>query len=581
MDILPLSGMPETPVRRNNAAAPRICRPLMLFAAVCVVSGLLGAALVLLDRAQQERNAIEDRALAVARASAAAADREMAAAIARMEGLSTSPVLRAGDLRRFYDQLRTMPSPPGTWFVLRGPEGHLLNTLRPYGDPNLPRNADFAHPDLDGIRREIRERMARGEPYISPVVRGALAGVNVIGIQVPVRLDSGERLGLQTIVPGSFILAALQAQALPAGWNSAMIDGYGMLIAQARPPEALTSHPLPAAWTRALRDARSDGQFQARSLAGAPTLIAFARAPASGWVAVTEVPLAAVEAPFRDALIRIGILAAGLLLLAGVAAWLLGRRIERPIHALDDRARRADAEHRQARRDLDAIAQRLLTVQEEERRRIARDLHDTTLQDLATALMAAERIERSRDEDVRDAALGAARGLIERAMQDLRTLSYLLHPPLLKERGLAAALHAYVAGFAARGGMECDFNAEDTLPRLDAEVKIALFRVAQEALANAHRHSGARHATVTLRATADDVRLIVSDDGQGFAVPEDMDEAATLGVGIPGMRARLHQIGGWLTIQSDAGGTVVMAAVPRASQRHDAVADRVAHQLGD
>lgn len=215
------------------------------------------------------------------------------------------------------------------------------------------------------------------------------------------------------------------------------------------------------------------------------------------------------------------------------------------------------------RRDRDALAQRLLTVQGEERRRIARDLHDTTLQDLSSALMALDQAGRSATQEGREVSQGVAAGLIERVMQDLRTLSYMLHPPLLREHGLMPALRSYAEGFATRSGLLCDVVEDGTHHPLSADVKLVLFRVAQEAIINAHRHGAARHVQVRLHISPGAARLTVSDDGHGFTPGE--DDPPVLGVGLPGMRARLEQIGGSLDIRSSAAGSTVVAVVPLAS----------------
>jgi hypothetical protein len=149
--------------------AIRMRARLVALAAACVVGGFALAAGLALHRATLEQRSIEDRALTVARATVHAADREIAASIARMEALATSPALRAGDLKAFYDQLIATPLPDGTWFILWDQERQLLNTLRPFGVSLLPRIADFSAGSQAAIRRTFVTR----QPLISPVVWGS------------------------------------------------------------------------------------------------------------------------------------------------------------------------------------------------------------------------------------------------------------------------------------------------------------------------------------------------------------------------------------------------------------------------
>jgi signal transduction histidine kinase len=185
--------------------------------------------------------------------------------------------------------------------------------------------------------------------------------------------------------------------------------------------------------------------------------------------------------------------------------------------------------------------------------------------------------------------------LLDRALQDIRTVSYVLHPPLLDECGLAVALRAYARGFAERSGIVCAFEADAAAAGLALPIgaATALFRVAQEALANVHRHSGATAARLALSDAGDRIELRVEDDGVGFADGPDGErksDAAPFGVGIPGMRARLRQLGGSLAIETGRSGTTIVAVLPAgpgaeasadASRLDDAVAHRIAHEVRD
>jgi two-component system, NarL family, sensor kinase len=214
----------------------------------------------------------------------------------------------------------------------------------------------------------------------------------------------------------------------------------------------------------------------------------------------------------------------------------------------------------ETREQLQRLAGRILRVQDEERRRIARDIHDTTVQHLVAALMSLDWARRGAD----GASLDEVGRLIEGSIQELRTLSYLLHPPLLEELGLVSALRWFVRGFEKRSGITVALEVIGDLVRASPEVESALFRVVQEAMTNVLRHSGSATALVRLSQGDGEIIVEVIDRGHGF--PEEMqdsgDDVATLGVGISGMRMRLHHLGGSLDIRSSDAGTCIRARVP-------------------
>jgi two-component system NarL family sensor kinase len=218
-----------------------------------------------------------------------------------------------------------------------------------------------------------------------------------------------------------------------------------------------------------------------------------------------------------------------------------------------------------AEAELNELAGRLLRVQDEERRRIARDLHDTTTQNLVAALMHLDFVRQpSRSVEPTAGAIEEVRALIDRSVQELRTLSYLLHPPLLEELGLASALKWFIRGFEKRSGIAVDFISQGD-GRQPPDVESALFRVVQEALTNVHRHSGSLTAEVRLIQESRAIVLEIADRGSGIAGGQKSNDAAgseSLGVGISGMRIRLRQLGGTLDIASTASGTRIRARVP-------------------
>ncbi|HYM08300.1 MAG TPA: PAS domain S-box protein [Terriglobales bacterium] len=224
-------------------------------------------------------------------------------------------------------------------------------------------------------------------------------------------------------------------------------------------------------------------------------------------------------------------------------------------------------QRKRAERDLRHLSGRLLQLQDEERRRIARDLHDTTGQNLAALEMNLCQINEAaaRLGSKTRRAFTSSIALVRECVQEIRTASYLLHPPLLDEMGLASALRAYADGYKGRTGVTVSVDVSRDLTRLPSEVEIALFRVAQEALTNIHRHSGSPRAMIRALVSPTEVVLEVRDEGRGI-LPEVRERmangSAKLGVGIAGMRERLRQLGGWLEVYSNSQGTTVRAVLP-------------------
>jgi len=212
-------------------------------------------------------------------------------------------------------------------------------------------------------------------------------------------------------------------------------------------------------------------------------------------------------------------------------------------------------------RELRELSGRIIRLQDDERRRLALSLHDTTAQSLAALTMNLETLRGQAGggtepfNDTLNDSVDCAR----RCLKELRTLSYLLYPPLLDELGLAGAVRQYADGFAERSGIRVDLDLPDSVPDLSPEAAASLFRVMQQALANIHRHAGSATASIALVLRHNDtIALTVEDRGVGIA-PERLAESADIGVGILGMRERMRQFGGRLSIENTGHGTRVTA----------------------
>jgi len=214
-------------------------------------------------------------------------------------------------------------------------------------------------------------------------------------------------------------------------------------------------------------------------------------------------------------------------------------------------------------RELRTLSSNLIATQDDERRRIARELHDSLGQELRAAKMMTDKIViMNRSSESTNEAVEISK-LIDHAIQQVRSISYLLHPPLLDEIGLQSALQFYLEGFTKRSGIEIVLEMKPTnFPRLAPEMETAFFRIVQEAVTNVFRHSGAREAWVTLVKEENRVVGTVRDNGKGITDEIMEGRPDRIGVGIGGMRQRVKEFGGELRIGNAKPGTFVEVNVP-------------------
>lgn len=226
-------------------------------------------------------------------------------------------------------------------------------------------------------------------------------------------------------------------------------------------------------------------------------------------------------------------------------------------------------DRKRAEESLRALSGRLLQLQDQERRRLARELHDSVGQLLVAISMNLAQVQRE-SEQLSEGAAKACReslSLVRELSDEIRTLSHLLHPPLLDEAGLPSALRWYVDGFAERSKIAVSLELSPELGRLSAEAETAIFRLIQECLTNIHRHSGSRTASILIARNPQEVEIEVRDQGKGIPAPPvgGSQGSSRPGVGIQGMRERITQLGGRFEIRSGDKGTVVLATLPAPS----------------
>jgi signal transduction histidine kinase len=252
-------------------------------------------------------------------------------------------------------------------------------------------------------------------------------------------------------------------------------------------------------------------------------------------------------------------------------------RLRNAAGALEEKVQERTAALDHANHSLRHLTARLLNLQDEERRRIARELHDNAGQALTALAMNLGAVAEDLGQLMKTAGKVAdSAGMVRQMSDDIRTMSYLLHPPLLDEMGLAPALRWYVEGFAERSKIAVDLKCSKEFGRLPREVETAIFRIVQECLINIHRHSGSATAAVQIAWLDGQVRLEITDHGKGISpqMRDQMESGGTVGVGVRGMRERVRQLGGSLKISSDDAGTgtriVVRLPAAEVSQTEEA-----------
>ncbi len=218
--------------------------------------------------------------------------------------------------------------------------------------------------------------------------------------------------------------------------------------------------------------------------------------------------------------------------------------------------------------ELRRLSSRLMTMQDEERRRIAREIHDGLGQELAAAKMIMDGILAKDSSPAMQQASMEASHLVDRAIQQVRTISHLLHPPLLDEVGLVSALRWFLEGLSDRSGIHVDLEVEPpNLGRLKSDMETAIFRIIQEALTNMFRHSGAHNGKVSVNQKDGRIFVTVSDDGRGIEEEVVQLRPESIGVGIGGMRQRVSELGGTLRLANANPGTIVEVVIPTQAQR--------------
>jgi signal transduction histidine kinase len=401
----------------------------------------------------------------------------------------------------------------------------------------------------------------------------------------------GGRAG--TIVLLEFIDAVAQTALLP-GSVIMIIDGGGKVVARSHASVEWSGENIGGTRIGELGLQANEGTAAARGVDGVSRQFAFARLRELGWTIYCGVPSTAIARPAREMLVNGAVGVLGTAVILTVMTLALARRIGRPIHALAsaaavtgdgvyarvapgkgprevtaladafndmiDRRERADGRMRDGERKLKALSERLLTVQEEERARIARELHDDLGQSLTALKMDVVGLLQATEQPP---ALAPIRDRILRTLDSTVTsvqrISSELRPSVLDDLGLVAAIEAEARLFEERSGIECEVSVTGEVP-VDTDSITAIYRIVQEGLTNVARHSNATRTELRLRARGDELLLEIRDDGRGVTGDEITDP---LSLGLIGIRERAAVIGGTVQIEGVAGrGTIVSVRIP-------------------
>ncbi|HEY6361645.1 MAG TPA: ATP-binding protein [Vicinamibacterales bacterium] len=269
-----------------------------------------------------------------------------------------------------------------------------------------------------------------------------------------------------------------------------------------------------------------------------------------------EVEASLLYAEARNRLLSI----AGIAILVGLIVASFATRHVGRLHREIERQRLAE---RQNRHDLERLSARLVTVQEEERRSLARELHDAVGQALTAIKMEVGVALRGRDADRQKASLEEARSIAETTLQSVRDLSQLLHPSMLDDFGLPEALTAYLRNFSRRTGIRAQLTTERMEDRLPSDIEVCVYRIVQEATTNVARHSGASACTVSLVRRDGTLQLTIGDDGKGIDLKRLPQAAGGRGLGLIAMRERAQALAGGFVIENRAeGGTRLTVRLP-------------------
>ena len=563
--------------------APRrtICFWLNCLVVACVLPAVIVTSFIIFRSFTQERAGFERDVVGTARALNQAVDAELNGARSALLVLAMSPYLAAGDFAKFYDEAQQAARAINVDnIVLSDVNGQqLINTLQPFGT-SLP---------LHGGREQLRRVIETGQPVISDLFIGAVTKSPIISIEVPVLSDGKPRYALATGIFPERLSEILRRQKMPSDWVAAIVDTSDTIVARTVGGEEFVGKKVSSDLKHALMSS-GEGTFEGTTLEGVSVLSSFSRSTVSGWSVAIGIPTKGLFNFLWQALLG-NITAAAVLLVAGI---FLARRISVRIggsiralrgpavelgksgplvvppvaiqeaHELGQSLVAAHGLIVQNRVERDDLRRRIASAQEEERLRLAHDLHDQTGQSVSAAILELKAIEPLVDKKGHD-RVRFLRKQLDELGQMLHRIAWELRPASLDELGLTTALENYLAEWGKKHAIKADFHCADAnLDGRSNEIRTTVYRVTQEGLTNIAKHaSNATNVSLVIGVAEGTLHLAIEDNGQGFD-----STALSPRLGLAGMRERLLLVGGRLAIESSPStGTTIFARIPLRSER--------------
>lgn len=449
-----------------------------------------------------------------------------------------------------------------------------------------PENESVSADASRWVGQELRAgRLLTGIPVVHSV-----GNRSILILATPVRAPSARK---GTIVLAEFVSVLSRDAQLP-GAVVTILDRNGTIVARSGGGGQWNGKSLRGSRLALLTSGKGDGFVVATGVDGVPRQYGYTHLPALGWAVYAGVPLDEVNEPLREMIINGAIGATGIVFVAGLMTIVLARKIGRPLHALVaaartaddgafgrvtpeegpleiatlaqafnrliDRSEEADERMRMGERKLKALSDRLLTVQEEERSRIARELHDDLGQSLTALKMDVIGLLQATARPPELAPISARiLRTLDATVAAVQQISSELRPSVLDDLGLVAAIEAEARLFEERSGIECEVSVGGDAP-IDDECVTAIYRIVQEALTNVARHSNATRTEVRLRHREEELLLEIRDDGRGVTGEEIADP---MSLGLIGIRERADLIGGTVQFEGVEGrGTIVSVRIP-------------------
>jgi signal transduction histidine kinase len=592
---------------RGVFSTPRSVRTQMVGLILVVVGPLLlFSTYLVLRSAEHEQEIMASAVRERTQVASAVIDRQLGVLRARLFILAASAHLQSGDLGQFRHQASDIADQLGVPVIVSDLNGQeLLDTRVPMGEP-LP-----MMPDVDAVRRVA----ATWQADISNLT-GDTTREFMIALSVPV-LHQDQLVYVLTFNIAPAVVGFMQELDFPSDWIIGISDRNGVTIARSHDADRFVGQMGRLPIIERFRAADS-GSFPLISRDGVPVYNAFTRMKFANWTIAVGMPDAVLFAPVRRSTWLVSLIGGVTLALALLLAVLIARRIANPITTLvryadivgrgqhidsrstgiqetdavlrslhkaseqlnqsaaerdqvEEELRRSEQNYRALSEDLAAaneeraeLLHRTVTAQEAERKRIARELHDSIGQYLTALRLGMNAIEPHVASAEADERLTNLKELTAELGGELNRMAWELRPMALDDLGLRSAMTHYLEEWGERARMHVDLEIALDERRLPAAVETVLFRVLQEAITNVVKHSGADRVGVVLEAVDGEVRLIVEDNGRGFARDDHATHAFGMKhLGLLGVRERLALVGGRLEVESAPGdGTTVYVCVP-------------------